>query len=212
MEQEPTGVRFFIDGHRSWNCAYRSVPHQADSGEGQRTSSHPTLKIDHRKMARHRESRPEVGAAMVEMALTLTLLVMLLVGTVTSAIAFGQQNSIENAAREASRFAATLPGPLDTAWLQTVRDVARAAALGDLGTSVQGQFICVAYVDGSNNTRLTDTGGVEALAATECFSDGRPPGEARVQVVTQRDTSIQAVVFSADFTLSAPAAARYERE
>ena len=149
---------------------------------------------------------------MIELALTLTLLMMLLVGTVTSAIALGQQNSIQNAAREASRFAATLPGAADISWLETVRDVARAAALGDLETSVQGQYICVAYVDGSGATRLTDTNGFPATASSECFSDGRPPGEARVQVVTQRDTSIQAVVFSTDVTLSAPAAARYERE
>ena len=53
---------------------------------------------------------------MIELALTLTLLMMLLVGTVTSAIAFGQQNSIQNAAREASRFAATLPGAVDLGW------------------------------------------------------------------------------------------------
>ena len=156
-----------------------------------------------------REARPDRGAAMIELALTLTLLMMLLVGTVTSAVALGQQNSIQNAAREASRFAATLPGAADTAWLQTVRDVARAAALGDLETSVQGQYICVAYVDGSAATRLTDTGGIEAQTSSECFSDGR--SEARVQVVAQRDTSIQAVVFSTDITLSAPAAARYER-
>ncbi len=183
----------------------------ADSRNGQRTLSHPHLEIDHRRMARHRESRPDMGAAMVEMALTLTLLVMLLVGIVTSAIALGQQNSIQNAAREASRFAATLPGAVDTTWLQAVRDVARAAALGDLDSAVPGQFICVAFVDGSTATRLTDTGGVPVEEAGDCFFDDRGPEETRVQVVTQRDTTIQAIVFSADVTLSAPAAARYER-
>ncbi|MCH8983724.1 MAG: pilus assembly protein [Acidobacteria bacterium] len=167
-------------------------------------------------MTRHRDASRDRGAAMIELALTLTLLMMLLVGTVTSAIAFGQQNSIQNAAREASRFAATLPGAADITWLRNVRDVARGAALGDLETSVQGQYICVAYYDGSTYFRMTDIAGTEdppaaPPAALECFSDGRPAGEARVQVVTQRDTSIQAVVFSTDVTLSAPAVARYER-
>jgi Flp pilus assembly protein TadG len=151
---------------------------------------------------------------MIEMALTLTLLVMLLVGTVTAAVALGQQNSIQNAAREASRFAATLPGAADTAWLQNVRNVARAAAIGDLETSVQGQMICVAYIDGSSSSKLTDIGGSEVVVTgvgTECFSDNRPADEVRVQVVTERDTSIQAILFSTDVTLSAPAAARYER-
>ena len=71
----------------------------------------------------------EKGAAMVEMAFVLTLLVTLLVGVTSAAIAFGQNNSIENAAREASRYAATLPGPADTVWLQDVRDVPVPPAL-----------------------------------------------------------------------------------
>jgi hypothetical protein len=151
------------------------------------------------------------GAALVETALVLVLLVMLLVGTVTAAVAFGRDNSIQNAAREASRFGATLPGPVDTTWLQTVRDVARAAASGDLDTSVSGQFICVAHGDGSAWESLTDTGGVEAEPDAQCFADGRPAGEVRVQVVTQRESTIQAVLFNFDATLSADAAARYER-
>jgi hypothetical protein len=152
------------------------------------------------------------GAALIEMALVLPLLLMLLVGTVTAAITYGRANSIQNAAREASRFGATLPGPIDAAWLGTVRDVARAAASGDLDAAVGGQYICVAYVDGTGNTRLTDTGGVEASAASECFADGRPAGEPRIQVVTSRLSPIQVVFFSLDVDLQAEAAARYERE
>lgn len=152
------------------------------------------------------------GAALVEMALILPLLLMLLVGTVTAAMAYGRDNSIHNAAREASRFGATLPGPIDATWLGTVRDVARAAASGDLNAAVAGQYICVAYVDGASDTRLTDTGGVEAPSAEECFDDGRPDGEARVQVVTSRESRIEAVLFRMDVTLQADAAARFERE
>jgi len=149
---------------------------------------------------------------MVEMAIVLVLLVMLLVGTTTTAIAFSRNNQIENSAREASRFAATLPGPIDTTWLQTVRDVARAAAQGDLSATSPGQLICVAFINGAGIESLTDTGGVETEPDTECFDDGRPASEVRVQVVTQRDVTIQAVVFSKDVTISAPAAALYERE
>lgn len=149
---------------------------------------------------------------MVEMAIVLLLLVMLLVGTTTTAIAFSRNNQIENSAREASRFAATLPGPIDTTWLQTVRDVARAAAQGDLSATSPGQLICVAFINGAAIESLTDTGGAETWPDTECFADGRPASEVRVQVVTQRDVTIQAVVFSKDVTISAPAAALYERE
>lgn len=150
---------------------------------------------------------------MIELALVLILLVMLLVGTVTAAVAYGRNNSIQNAAREASRFAATLPPPIDTAWLQQVRDVARAAAAGDLDTSIPGQFICVAHIDGTTMTirSLEDSGGSESEPNTQCFSDGRPADESRVQVVVARDTDIEAIVFSTTIDLTAEAAARYER-
>lgn len=153
----------------------------------------------------------ESGAAMVELALVLSLLVMLLVGTTSAAVAFSRNNSIENAAREASRFAATLPGPVDTDWLRDVRDVARAAAMGELDVSVDGQYICVAQYNGATWSRLTDTGGTEATASTECFSDGLPATQSRVQIVARRDTSIDAVFFSVDVTLEGEASARYER-
>ena len=155
----------------------------------------------------HRDS----GAVMVEMAFVLTLLVMLLVGVTTSALAFGQNNTIENAAREASRYAATLPDAADSAWLAEVRDVARASALGELDAGVDGQYICVAYYDGSNWVRLTDTGGVTATGSASCYTDSLPADQARVQVVTGRDTSINAVIFSTDISLDGQAAARYER-
>lgn len=146
---------------------------------------------------------------MVELALVFGLLIMLLVGTVTAAVALSQNNSIENAAREASRFGATLP--FDGTWLTSVRDVARAAAHGDLDASVPGQSICVALVGPGGTQSLTDTGGVPAFSTSPCFADGRPSDEVRVQVVTGRETTIEAVLFSTDVTLSAQAAARYER-
>ena len=170
---------------------------------GQGSESHGPATVD---------LRSETGAAMVEMAMVFSLLIVLLVGTITSAIAFGQNNSIENSAREASRFAATLPVTSEATWLQAVRDVARAAAHGDLDAGVPGQYICVALVDGSNNIRLTDTGGSEDQSNADCYDDGRPDGELRVQVVTEREATIEAVFFSTDVTLSAQAAARFERD
>ena len=146
---------------------------------------------------------------MVELAFVLVLLVMLLVGIVSAAIAYGRSNSIQNAAREASRFGATLPDAADVAWLDQVRDVARAAASGDLDLAVPGSFICVAYIDADDNPlSLDNDSGITAVFP--CFTDDRP-GEAKVQVAVQRDTDFQAIVFSTDITLSADAAARYER-
>ena len=162
------------------------------------------------------ESRRDTGAAMVEMAFIFTLLVMLLVGVVTSAIAFGQKNSVENAAREASRYAATYPVPDNNPevaswndWLTTVRDVARSAAQGNLDTGVDGYYICVAHI--GSGQRLVDTNVTPAPPTPPgaCYDDGL--SDSRVQIVTQRESQISAAFFSVDVTLRAPATARYER-
>lgn len=151
----------------------------------------------------------DTGAAMVELAFVMVLLVMLLVGTVSSAMAFGRDNSIQNAAREASRFGATLPGAADAAWLQQIRDVARSAASGDLDASVPGSVVCAAFIDADNNPISLDDDSM-TTSPTPCFTDDRPD-EAKVQVAVQRDTEFQAIVFSTDITLTSDAAARYER-
>jgi hypothetical protein len=154
----------------------------------------------------------ESGAAVVEMAFIFGLLVMLLVGVVTSAIAFGQKNQIENAAREASRYAATLPTKDTTqgAWLETVRQVAQSAAQGNLDPTVDGQYICIYHT--GKNWKLVQTNGGSPVVSTGgslCYEDGL--SDSRVQIVTRRDTEINAAFFSVDVTLNAPATARYER-
>ena len=167
-----------------------------------------------RSESAQRKSPPDSGAAMIELAMVFGLLMTILLGTVTAAIAFSQQNSIENAAREGSRFGATLPGdPTTTAWLHDVMDVTRAAGVGDLDTTVPGQFICVAYVaDNGSVTALRQSGGVTPTQSnTECYADGLGSSQSRVQVVTGRDSEIQGVFFSVDLDLRGQAAARWER-
>ena len=156
-----------------------------------------------------RKTPPDSGAAMVEMAFIFSLLVMLLVGVVTSAIAFGQKNSIENAAREASRYAATLPGDIDATWLNTVRDVARAAAQGNLDAGVDGYYICVAHTGSGQRLIDTNLSSPPSTPPGACYDDGL--SDSRVQIVTQRDSQISAAFFTVDVTLRAPATARYER-
>ena len=164
-------------------------------------------------MRRVVKSGKDAGAAMIEMALVLVLLVTLLVGTVTAAVAYGRDNSIQNAAREASRFGATLPDGGTEEWFTSVRNVARAAALGDLDGTVPGQEICVAFVtmEGAA-THVKDVGGtLGPIQEGSCFDDERSD-EARVQIEVRRETTIEAIIFSADITLARTAAARYERE
>jgi Flp pilus assembly protein TadG len=169
-----------------------------------------------------RRSDRERGAALVEAAFVTPILIMLLLGTVTAALAYSENTSLQTAAREASRFGATLPvnGDLD-GWLVEVLDVAQAAGGIDLAASAPGQYICVAYVypDGAavndRTSRRVQSAGVTGAVSTgpsaTCFDDGRPDNERRVQVVTKRATTIQAVLFSVNVNLSTPSAARFER-
>lgn len=164
----------------------------------------------------------ERGAALVEAAFVLPLLIMLLLGTVTGSLAYSQNTSLQTAAREASRFGAALPVNSDlTGWLTSVMNVAQSAASIDLATTVPGQYICVAYVypaglaPNDRTMRLVQTAGVTSAPTTgpsaTCFDDGRPDSERRVQVVTGRSSTIQAVAFAVDVNLTAPSAARFER-
>jgi len=151
---------------------------------------------------------------MVELALVFILLVMLLVGTVSAAVAYGRSNSIQNAAREASRFGATLPGPVDAAWFQDVQGVAESAAQGDLDAVVPNSQICVAFIkkDDSKSHFIDIASGVQS-GGCPGYDDGRDGNEeARVNVVTQRDTPLNAILFSVDMTLESEASGRYERE
>lgn len=162
-------------------------------------------------MAVFSDSRPDKGAALVEMALVLPLLVMLLLGTVTAGIAYGQGNALQTAAREGTRFGATLPNVASN--LGDVLQVTKNAAVGALDDSVPGQYICVALVhpDGTTTSLTQSNGGSPTSGTSACFSDGRPSSEKRVQVVAEREATINAALFSTTVTLESPSAARYER-
>ena len=161
----------------------------------------------------------ERGASVVEFAIILPLLIMLLFGIITGGQAYNLNNSLNNAARESARYAATLPVDANmTIYLNSVADVARTSATGAMDPSAPGQRICVAYVypDGSasddRTTRLIETSGARVIdVGTPCISDGRPSDERRVQVAVQRDSELEAVLYSQTLHLDASSVARYER-
>ena len=156
---------------------------------------------------------------MVEFALVLPVLLAFLLGTVTVGTAYDRNISMNNAARESSRFGAVRSVENDlSGWLETVADVAVGSATGDLDSGVAGQFVCVAYVypNGTSSddrtVRLIEQSGTRSVQTGQtCFADGRPSDERRVQVQLQRDTEIEAVIFSQTITLNANSVTRFER-
>ena len=159
---------------------------------------------------------------MVEFALVLPIFMALVLGMFTGGIAYNQKLSMTNAAREGSRYAATLPvistAPMSD-WLDSVAIVAADAASGELAAGTPGRVVCVAYVHPDGTTAgdqtakrvETASGTTYSYASTDrCFADGRPNSERRVQVELRRDTRIEAIIYSSDLTLTSSSVARFE--
>ena len=176
-----------------------------------------------RRRGRHRrwsQTESQRGAALIEFALVLPIILVLLLGIITGGIGMNRNISMQNAAREAARYGATLPVDGDlTTWLNTVATVAIDAATGDLDDGEPGRRICIAYVfpDGTDlddrTVRiLVDAAGTRTVSAGNvCHADGRPADERRVQVEVQRLTDLEVVFWSRTLTLEGSSTARYER-
>ena len=167
-----------------------------------------------------RRNRSEEGASLIEFAMILPILAALLLGIVTVGLALNGKNSINNAAREGSRYGATLSVETTMGdWLDDVADVAIRSGTGQLDNGVDGRSVCVAYVypAGTAATDRTskveiDQAGVRVYSLGQCFADGRPNDERRVQVAAARDTEVFALFFVRNVTLDAESVSRFERE
>jgi hypothetical protein len=162
----------------------------------------------------------EQGAQLVEFALVLPLLLTLLLGIITGGIAFSRSIAVDNAAREAARYAATLPVDTDmSTWLNDVADVAIRSATGDMDIGEQGREICVAYVypAGSDPTDQTTRIFINAAGArvvtvgSSCYGDGRPNDERRVQVLLERESDLVLALWDRTLTLEGESTVRFER-
>jgi Flp pilus assembly protein TadG len=159
---------------------------------------------------------------MVEMALIAPVLFTLILGMITAGLTYSRKIALDTAARDASRYGATLPvsnyASLNL-WLAAVASTAQQSATGDLGTGVAGRSICVAYVypSGSSATDRTtmlvrtDAGDTYSTGSSAtCFSDGQPAATRRVQVSLSRQSTIEAVVYSSNLTLTAQGLTKFE--
>ncbi len=83
------------------------------------------------RLATSRTNQDDRGAAIVEFALISGILIMLLLGTISAGLTISHNISLNNGAREAARFGATLPVDSDIpSWLGNVADVAEQATNG----------------------------------------------------------------------------------
>jgi hypothetical protein len=129
--------------------------------------------------------------------------------------AFNQKINLTQAAREASRFGATLsikaskPGNTGTIddWLAKVSATAISAGGEDLAASRSGRYACVAYISSTQTKSLTvGTGGPASSAP--CYSDGR--SDDRVQVVVKSNTAVDFLFLGGKITVGSTSSTHFE--
>jgi Flp pilus assembly protein TadG len=162
------------------------------------------------------------GAAVVEMAIVLPVLLILLLGMVSGAAAWHQSQSIGHGGQVAARWASTVPLPesdddMDD-WLDSVIDRAVASSAGAMDPGVDGRAVCVAYVDPAGAapdqtaSRTMDAAGTRTSDTTECFADGQGTTDVRVQVVMERAGFIDIGFHRQPLTLEREVVYRFEAD
>ena len=179
------------------------------------------------KRFRRRVERDERGAALVEFALVFPLFMTLVLGMFSGGIAYDRKLTLTNAAREGSRYGATLapatlpvPPPSTCCgidqWVYKVADAVMQNADGNLDAGVNGRYICVAYVYPGATThaesthKLVRTTSDVASDGSGCFPDGLSNADRRVQIEVRRKSPLETLVFSYDLTLTAKSVTRFE--
>lgn len=159
--------------------------------------------------------RGDRGAAAVEFALLFPIFIMLAFGTISFGFAFERWINVTQAAREASRFAATYPVPATgvSDWLKDVTKVAKEAA--DIGpsTPLTDYYVCVRFVNriGPAATPATISQSSGNLSGASCptgSTSGLPDNAAEVTVI--RRAELNWVLGSTAVPVSGENVSRYE--
>lgn len=115
---------------------------------------------------RFRRCRGERGAAAVEFALTVPIVILLLVGTITTGLVYSDHLGITNAVREAARYGAAADATDPTLWADSVQQRVRQVYFNSSGTAPTNNQICAKLVTSTGTVVASDPG-------TEC---GTQPG------------------------------------
>jgi Flp pilus assembly protein TadG len=178
--------------------------------------------------SRHgRGAHDERGAALVEFAFVLPVLLMLVLGMVTGGIVYNHKLDMVSAAREGARYGAALgqnectpttnqsPPCGNKTWGQLVQSIVVQRSDGDVTT---GQ-VCVALVSGAPGTVVGPPQSPQSSFTTQsdgtssCYNDGNADTGTRVQVrVIRTGDEINVAVFgSIPITLTSDSTAKFEQ-
>ena len=152
----------------------------------------------------------ERGAAAVEFALVVPILLMLLIGMVTGAFAVSDHLSITNAVREGARYGAAVDAT-SGGWATSVRDRVKQTYFNAGGTVSDSQ-ICVQLVPAGSATPT-----YSAMGGSCGTAPGNPadmaPGSCVVKVWVTKPQSMNLVVAGTlNFDIGAESVAYYGRK
>jgi len=153
-------------------------------------------------------SRRERGAALVETALVLPILMALLLGVTTMGSAYFQKISLVDAVREGARYGASLEDDAASGGLATWRLNVKNRVVELSGGQLTAADVCVDLVTPSGSNVVCGVGDPSGAA-----SDPTVLAPTRlVKVSVAKTIDIQFFFFSITPTLSTEVAARYERD
>jgi Flp pilus assembly protein TadG len=149
------------------------------------------------------------GAAIVEAAIIMPLLLLLTFGIWTTARAWNVHNVLDHASREAARFGATTP---DTTDIQTVAQ----GIVGSAAINWADIEFCAAIIERDPITEVSTVtesirDGVVTNGGTQCIGDD-PTSDSRVQVtILYPDYGMDFLFFTITVDMGAQGVARLER-
>lgn len=160
--------------------------------------------------SRHRAD--DHGAVAVEFALIVPIVLMLLFGMITAALAYNDHLSISNATREGAR----LGGALDystgaSAWADSVQTRVQQTYFNS-GSSLPVSAICVKLVSSAGATLASPSSQGTSCGTEPSAPTGMSAGTCAVKVWVSKQESIQLVVApTLNFSIGAQSVSYYGR-
>jgi Flp pilus assembly protein TadG len=158
---------------------------------------------------RRRARRAERGASAVEFALIVPVVILLLMGTVSTGLSYNDHVSLTNAAREGARYGAAAD-ITSSSWATSVQTRVQEVYFNAAGTAPTDNQVCVQLVKADGTVYASDSG-------TECgTAPGMPTnmttGSCAVRVWMSKPRTVELVVVpDIHVTLKAESIAVYGR-
>jgi Flp pilus assembly protein TadG len=156
----------------------------------------------------------ERGAAALEFALVVPVILMVIIGAVTTGISYSNAIGATNAVREGTRFGATGDAS-QTTWAADVISRVRTTQFDDTGNTTA---ICVQlWKQGTGSLRLACSNGSSQTLTMPASTDypavpsGLATGQCVVRVIAARPFTINAVLANWTSVAKRGSTARYER-